>query len=150
MMPFPKTLGRLYLILIFSAIACAGDGSAAKTRDANSVKKSDGDETQMQSASVTIQSFNVVEGSDLMTKLESAQAKARARQTPYWSAYAFDVRPGVAVDAAFHGGKQLRQSHRRIRSPVTIMPAVQRPLRSIYRYIDIQIPACAKNYLLFP
>jgi len=102
MMPFPKTLGRLYLILIFSAIACAGDSSAAETRDANSVKKSDGDETQMQSASVTIQSFNVVEGSDLMTKLESAQAKAQARQTPYWSAYAFDVRPGVAVDAAFH------------------------------------------------
>ncbi len=41
-----------------------------------------------------------------MAKLEAAQTRARTRQTPYWSAYTFDVRPGVAVDPAireFHG-----------------------------------------------
>jgi hypothetical protein len=41
-----------------------------------------------------------------MAKLEAAQTKARVKQIPYWSAYAFDVRSGVAVDAAireFHG-----------------------------------------------
>ena len=35
-----------------------------------------------------------------MAKLEAAQTRARARQTPYWSAYTFDVRPGIAVDPA--------------------------------------------------
>jgi HEAT repeat protein len=42
--------------------------------------------------------FIPVEGADLRAKLEAASARARAARTPYWSAYAFDVRPGVAVD----------------------------------------------------
>ena len=65
-----------------------------------------GDDLQTQSATTTVQSFTAVEGADLMTKLEAASNRARTRQTPYWSAYTFDVRPGVAVDPAireFHG-----------------------------------------------
>lgn len=58
------------------------------------------DDPQTQSPTTTVQSFTAVEGADLMAKLEAAQTKARARQTPYWSAYTFDVRPGVAVDPA--------------------------------------------------
>jgi HEAT repeat protein len=61
---------------------------------------------QTQSTATTLQSFTAVEGADLMAKLEAAQARGRTRQTPYWSAYTFDVRPGVAVDPAireFHG-----------------------------------------------
>ncbi|HEX6283395.1 MAG TPA: HEAT repeat domain-containing protein [Pyrinomonadaceae bacterium] len=67
---------------------------------------SPGDEPQVQSTSTTVQSFTTVEGADLMAKLEAAQARARGRSTPYWSAYTFDVRPGVAIDPAireFHG-----------------------------------------------
>lgn len=67
---------------------------------------SPGDEPQIQSTSTTLQSFTTVEGADLMAKLEAAQARARGRSTPYWSAYTFDVRPGVAIDPAireFHG-----------------------------------------------
>ncbi|HET6861678.1 MAG TPA: HEAT repeat domain-containing protein [Pyrinomonadaceae bacterium] len=100
MMRYPKTLGTVSLILTLSAIACAG-GSIPTTKAANPINKPGSDEMQTQSATTTIQSFTVVEGNDLMSKLESAQVKARTRQTPYWSAYAFDVRPGVAVDAAF-------------------------------------------------
>ena len=59
---------------------------------------STGDDLQTQSSAVTVQSFTTVEGADLMSKLEAAQARARTRQTPYWSAYTFDVRPGVAID----------------------------------------------------
>src|SRR6478672_8163955 len=65
-----------------------------------------GDDLKTQSPSTTVQSFTAVEGADLMSKLDAAQARARTKQTPYWSAYTFDVRPGVAVDAAireFHG-----------------------------------------------
>ncbi|HSD46672.1 MAG TPA: hypothetical protein VLB87_08610, partial [Pyrinomonadaceae bacterium] len=56
------------------------------------------DDLQTQSSTTTVQSFTTVEGADLMTKLEAAQTRARGRQTPYWSAYTFDVRPGVAID----------------------------------------------------
>jgi HEAT repeat protein len=64
------------------------------------------DDLQTQSSSTTVQSFTPVEGADLMSKLNAAQARGRIGQTPYWSAYTFDVRPGVAVDPEvrdFHG-----------------------------------------------
>ena len=61
-----------------------------------------GDDLQTQSSSVTVQSFTAVEGPDLMSRLEAANTRARAKQTPYWSAYSFDVRSGVAVDPAIH------------------------------------------------
>jgi HEAT repeat protein len=64
------------------------------------VKTHNDDELQTQSTATTVQSFTAVDGADLMTKLEAAHAQARARQTPYWSAYTFDVRPGVAIDPA--------------------------------------------------
>ncbi len=56
------------------------------------------DDLQVQSTATTVQSFTTVEGADLMSKLEAAQAHGRTKQTPYWSAYTFDVRPGVAID----------------------------------------------------
>jgi HEAT repeat protein len=59
-----------------------------------------GDDLKTQSTATTVQSFTTVEGADLMTKLENAHAQGRTRQTPYWSAYTFDVRPGVAIDPA--------------------------------------------------
>lgn len=64
------------------------------------VSAAGGDELQTQTVATTVQSFTTVEGADLMTKLEAAQARGRTGQTPYWSAYTFDVRPGVAVDPA--------------------------------------------------
>src|ERR1043165_8978155 len=65
-----------------------------------------GDELKTQSTSSTVQSLTAVEGPDLMAKLEAAQARGRTKATSYWSAYTFDVRPGVAIDPAireFHG-----------------------------------------------
>ena len=90
----------LLLILVIAGIACAGGERAVVAS---------GDDLATQSPSTTIQSFTAVEGADLMAKLEAAQARARAQQKPYWSAYTFDVRPGVAVDAAvreFHGSME--------------------------------------------
>jgi HEAT repeat protein len=44
--------------------------------------------------------FIKVEGADLRAKLETAKGMGRALspQTRFWTAYSFDVRPGVAVD----------------------------------------------------
>lgn len=45
--------------------------------------------------------FINVEGSDLRAKIEAAVKRARSgsQSSPFWVAYSFDVRPGVAVDA---------------------------------------------------
>ena len=87
----------LLLILALVVIGCVSQNHAVVAA---------ADDLQTQSPTTTVQSFTTVEGADLMAKLEAAQTRARARQTPYWSAYTFDVRPGVAVDPAireFHG-----------------------------------------------
>ena len=60
-----------------------------------------------QAASQT-STFIAVEGADLNAKMEAAIKRARSSSppTPFWTAYAFDVRPGVAVDPnvrEFHG-----------------------------------------------
>ena len=82
------------LFLAIICVACAGDN-----RGVLSVAAA-GDDLQTQSATATVQSFTAVEGADFMAKLDAAHERARTRNTPYWSAYTFDVRPGVAVDPA--------------------------------------------------
>ena len=97
-----------YSMLLFLAIigiACAGGNRAGSVTVAAAAV----DDLQTQSPTTTVQSFTAVEGADLMARLEAAQSRARAKQTPYWSAYSFDVRPGVAVDPAireFNGNMQ--------------------------------------------
>ena len=95
-----SNMSRAFLLsLLLGVISCAG------ARPVASVEAASGD-VQTQSPAVTVQSFIAVEGADLMTKLDAARDKARAKQSPYWSAYAFDVRSGVAIDPAireFHG-----------------------------------------------
>ncbi|HEX8852782.1 MAG TPA: HEAT repeat domain-containing protein [Pyrinomonadaceae bacterium] len=64
--------------------------------------------TERQSAETQVAAFINVEGASLTAKMEEARRRARAAsaQTPFWSAYSFDVRPGVAVDPGmgeFHG-----------------------------------------------
>jgi HEAT repeat protein len=48
------------------------------------------------------QAFTPVQGATLQAKFDAAAAQAAsARQARFWTAYAFDVRPGVAVDVDF-------------------------------------------------
>ena len=46
--------------------------------------------------------FIPVEGANLKSKIELAVRQGRARQTRFWTAYSFDVRPGIAVDYEWH------------------------------------------------
>ncbi|HEV8368562.1 MAG TPA: HEAT repeat domain-containing protein [Pyrinomonadaceae bacterium] len=94
-----KITHSLMLSLVVAGAACA----SGKPIAAVAVGVDDG---QTQSSATAVQSFNAVEGADLMAKLDAARERARAKQSPYWSAYAFDVRSGVAIDPAireFHG-----------------------------------------------
>ncbi|HVG17952.1 MAG TPA: HEAT repeat domain-containing protein [Blastocatellia bacterium] len=49
--------------------------------------------------------FIPVEGASLKAKQDAATSQGRARQANFWVAYAFDVRPGVAIDYEFNNGK---------------------------------------------
>src|SRR6185436_9448865 len=48
--------------------------------------------------------FIPVEGTNLKSKLDLAVRQGRTKQTRFWTAYSFDVRPGVAVDVEFNDG----------------------------------------------
>src|ERR1700692_2577623 len=92
-----KMIHPLILTLALASIACAGGERVSMLTTAVAATEDD----VFQSPTTTIQGFTSVEGADLMSRLDAARTRARP-QTPYWSAYAFDVRPGVAVDPAIH------------------------------------------------
>lgn len=49
--------------------------------------------------------FIPVEGASLRSKLDTAISQGRAKQANFWAAYAFNVRPGVAIDYEFNNEK---------------------------------------------
>jgi HEAT repeat protein len=92
-----RLAGRLVLVFAIAAMACArGDRLVAPTVLAASTVDEQG-----QSPATTIQGFTAVEGADLKSRLDTAAGRAHSG-TPYWSAYTFDVRSGVAVDPNLH------------------------------------------------
>jgi HEAT repeat protein len=49
--------------------------------------------------------FVAVEGANLSARMAAAIALGRAAGSRYWTAYAFDVRPGVSVDTDWNGAR---------------------------------------------
>ena len=88
----------VFLVLLLGTMACAPGGTPLATTGIVPI----GQVEQTQSPATTVQSFTAVEGADLISRLDAASRRARGGQTPYWSAYSFDVRPGIAVDPAIH------------------------------------------------
>lgn len=101
------SFGSLLLgLALCGGSACAHEGNAAVAAVAETTPAPL--ETSVAAAAIVAQSssFITVEGADLKAKLDAASSRARSSRTPYWSAYSFDVRPGVAVDPGggeFHG-----------------------------------------------
>jgi len=94
-------LYSLVVSLALTATACARNTSpvsVASAATSDSIEES----TQDQALPTTLKSFTAVEGPNLMARLEAASQRARGTQNPYWSAYSFDVRPGVAIDPGIH------------------------------------------------
>src|SRR2546426_5828694 len=91
---------RLILTLALISAVCARGDRVTTSATAAFVEPEF--TVQAQSPATTIQSFTTIDGADLKTRLEAASQRARGAQTPYWSAYAFDVRSGVAVDPNIH------------------------------------------------
>ena len=101
----------LLTLVLAGSSACAKDAgaSSAAAPPAAAAATAAADAGQDRTG-ITPQSFvQVAEGADLNARLEAAARRARADnvRTPFWTAYTFDVRPGVAVDpwdgGTFHG-----------------------------------------------
>ena len=88
---------RLFAISVLTVLSVAACARGSYVPDITAAAEAR-DDLQTQSSATTVQSFTPVEGADLMSKLNAAQARGGAGRTPYWSAYTFDVRPGVAID----------------------------------------------------
>src|SRR5688572_9262456 len=95
-MPDSQLISSL-IVPALAVLSVVGVACARHTTDLTAIAEAR-DDLQTQSSSTTVQSFTPIDGADLMSKLNAAQARGRTGQTPYWSAYTFDVRPGVAVD----------------------------------------------------
>ncbi|HEV2704511.1 MAG TPA: HEAT repeat domain-containing protein [Pyrinomonadaceae bacterium] len=96
-----KGLSALLALLLLAGLSGALIGTSSGSTEAAAQT------TQQQSTTPPV-AFITVEGASLTAKMEEARRRARAAspQTPYWSAYSFDVRPGVAIDpqvGEFHG-----------------------------------------------
>lgn len=101
-MPKSSLLFSFVLSLAITATACARNSSAVSVTATDAGEESSEKSTQNQALPTTLQSFTAVEGADLMARLEAASRRARSTPGPYWSAYSFDVRPGVAIDPGIH------------------------------------------------
>ena len=98
-------LSSFVLCLAVAATACARNASSYSVTNPEEVQTTE-QSTRDQSVTTTLQGFTSVQGADLAARLEAASQQARSKSGPYWSAYAFDVRPGVAIDPGvreFHG-----------------------------------------------
>ncbi|MDQ3907497.1 MAG: HEAT repeat domain-containing protein [Acidobacteriota bacterium] len=97
------------LVSLFAAILVASSSACATGRVATAAASSAANDASAQNQKgVTPASFIRVDGADLNARLEAAARRARSdnAQRPYWTAYSFDERPGVAVDpegGEFHG-----------------------------------------------
>lgn len=96
---------RVFAILLISLLAgYPGEMTRSLRADVTSETEDTSTETNVTS-SPQRPGFITVEGPNLKAKLETAirQGRAASSQAKFWTAYSFDVRPGVAVDYEFQG-----------------------------------------------
>src|SRR5919206_3188708 len=86
-----STLALLFAMTM-SNNACIAGSAAVEVGDAQAAQ-----------AAAPRQDFIPVEGADLKSKLDAAvrQGRAASKPSPFWVAYTFDVRPGIAIDPDF-------------------------------------------------
>jgi HEAT repeat protein len=111
---------RAFFLAVLTTMACAQGGSV-KTSGAVSAATVDveGQSDKLRltavssattsNAAISIemaaqrQGFIAVEGPNLRSRMDAAVKLGRAASAPFWTAYSFDVRPGVSVDMEWNG-----------------------------------------------
>lgn len=97
---------RTFFLIALVTLACAQSGSvevAPPVAAAPVLIAVQPFEAVSSPAPIQRPGFATVEGANLNGRMESAIRLGRAAQARYWTAYAFDVRPGVSVDADWNG-----------------------------------------------
>src|SRR4051812_24451341 len=82
-----STLALLFTLTLTNP-ACVAGNASVQTGSAQAT------------AAAPTQNFIPVAGADLKSKLDTAvkQGRAASKPSPFWVAYTFDVRPGIAID----------------------------------------------------
>jgi HEAT repeat protein len=103
-----KMIGRTFSLIALVALACAQAGSVTVARAAVAAPATIDSQTfESVPGAEPIQrpGFIAVEGRNLTARMDAAIKLGSAAQARYWTAYAFDVRPGVSVDADWNGNR---------------------------------------------
>jgi HEAT repeat protein len=99
-------ISRALFLLVLLTLAAAQDG-AVKAVQAAAADPTAVEASLIEAASTAepIQrpGFIAVDGANLRSRLDAAVRLGRATSTRFWTAYAFDVRPGVSVDLDWNG-----------------------------------------------
>jgi HEAT repeat protein len=97
---------RALFLIVVVVLACAQDNSI-KTARAVTVAPAAIDHQPSEAVSsvepVQRPEFVAVEGANLGSRMDAAVRLGRGAQARFWTAYAFDVRPGVSVDVDWGG-----------------------------------------------
>lgn len=102
---------RTFFLIAMVTLACArasqvGPGNAPQSMAAAPVlNDSQPFEAVAGPGPIQRPGFVAVEGANLSDRMEAAVRLGRAARARYWTAYAFDVRPGVSVDADWNGSR---------------------------------------------
>jgi hypothetical protein len=99
-----KMIVRTFFLIALVTLACAHAGSV-KVAQAVAAAPIDCQPFEAVPGPAPIQrpGFVAVEGANLSARMDAAVRLGRATQARYWTAYAFDVRPGVSVDVDWDG-----------------------------------------------
>jgi HEAT repeat protein len=103
-----KMIGRTFSLIALVALACAQAGWVTVARAAVAAPATIDSQTfESVPGAEPIQrpGFIAVEGRNLNARMDAAVKLGGAAQSRYWTAYAFDVRPGVSVDADWNGNR---------------------------------------------
>jgi HEAT repeat protein len=95
-------ISRTFFLLVLVTLA-AGQNSAVRAARVTTFAPSAVDKTVPRAEPAQRPGFIAVEGATLRSRLDGARRLGRATATRYWTAYAFDVRPGVSVDLEWNG-----------------------------------------------
>src|SRR5688572_24551003 len=99
-----KMIVRTFFLIALVTLACAQAGSVNIAQAAATFSnRSQPFESVPVPAPIQRPGFVAVEGANLSGRMDAAVRLGRAAQARYWTAYAFDVRPGVSVDVDWNG-----------------------------------------------
>ncbi|MCI0487613.1 MAG: HEAT repeat domain-containing protein [Blastocatellia bacterium] len=93
---------KLFLVLTLSLATVAG---AKFNLEGEMLAEMSGKHSTANATGGQVQGFTKVDGTDLKSRLDEAVRQGRSEGKRFWTAYTFDVRPGVGIDVVIIGSR---------------------------------------------